>query len=125
MASFEVRCDPVAPQLLDIDHQLITLDECGLPGSTFRYSVDYYDGDGDVTPSGTRVFVDIVWSAGGTESYESDGAFNSVTGNGFTGAVQAYNCLEHGSSSYADVTVTIWDASGRASNPQTTRVPRP
>lgn len=125
VASFEVRCDPVAPQLLDIDHQLITLDECGLPGSTFRYSVDYYDGDGDVTPSGTRVFVDIVWSAGGTQSYESDGAFNSVTGNGFTGAVQAYNCLEHGSSSYADVTVTIWDASGRASNPQTTRVPRP
>jgi len=97
----------------------------GFPVGSHNVLLQGIDGDGDVTPSGTRVFVDIVWSAGGTQSYESDGAFNSVTGNGFTGAVQAYNCLEHGSSSYADVTVTIWDASGRASNPQTTRVPRP
>ena len=111
---------------MGIDNQLVTLNQCGIPNtSTFQYSVDYSDGDGDVTPSDTRVFVEIRWSNGGTQSYESESQFNNVSGDGFTGAVQALNCLSFGSATYADVTMTIWDASGRASNPLTTRIPKP
>ena len=123
---FNVSCPPAAPQLLDIDNQLITLNQCGLPNtSTFRYSVDYYDGDGDITPSETRVFIDIRWSNGTTQSYESERVFNNISGDGFTGAVQALNCISFGSATYADVTMTIWDASSSPSNALTTRVPKP
>lgn len=123
---FDVSCPPAAPQLLDIDNQLITLNQCGIPNtSTFRYSVDYYDGDGDITPSGTRVFIDIRWSNGTTQSYESERIYNNISGDGFTGAVQALNCISFGSATYADVTMTIWDASDRPSNALTTRVAKP
>jgi hypothetical protein len=126
--TFNVRCPPVAPQLLDIDNQLITLNVCGIPNmSTFRYSVDYYDGDGDITPNETRVFIDIRWSDGATQSYESERQFNNISSNdgGFTGAVQALNCLSFGAATYADVTMTVRDANGNDSNPLTTRVPKP
>ena len=123
---FDVSCQPYAPQLLDIDNQLITLNQCGIPNaSTFRYSVDYYDGDGDITPSATRVFIDIRWSNGTTQSYESERQFNNISGDGFTGAVQALNCISFGIATYADVTMTIWDAASRPSNALTTRVAKP
>lgn len=114
------------PTLTDIEASLIDLNECGIVGtSTFRYTVDYSDPDGDVTPAGTRVMVDLVWSNGVTQSYESLSQFNSITGDGFNGSVQAYNCLSFGNASWVAVSIAIEDADENLSNSLTTRIDKP
>jgi hypothetical protein len=116
---------PNAPVLTGIETALITLNECGLPGSTFEYKVDYTDPDGDVTSDGTRVFVYGLFSNGPTFSYESPSYVNIVSGNGSTGSVSAFNCLQFGPASWADITITIHDAIGHVSNSMTVRLPKP
>lgn len=116
---------PNAPVLTGIETALITLNECGLPGSTFEYKVDYTDPDGDVTSDGTRVFVYGLFSNGPAFSYESPGPFNIVSGNGFTGSVSAFNCLQFGPAIWVDITITIHDAIGHVSNSLTVRLPKP
>jgi plastocyanin len=110
------------PTLTDISHMFVS-STCGISGTSwYRYTVDYLDADGDVTPSGTRVFVGLQFSNGTTDGYESERQFNTVTGDGFSGQVHADNCLGLGTASWADVTITIEDAGGNLSNPLTTRV---
>jgi len=129
------QCDnPDAPLLSNIQQTLITLNECGLPGlSTFEYRVDFTDRNGDVPfeeyrevlAGGARVFVGIEFSNGPTDSYESLSYFNQVTGNGSAGSVGALNCLQFGPAEWADITITIHDASGNVSNSLTVPIPKP
>jgi hypothetical protein len=115
-----------APVISAIGHELITLNQCGLPdSSTFRYSVDYWDPDGDITAAATRVFVNVQLSDGSATFYESDSQFNTVTGDGFAGTVSADNCLSFGAATWAHVIVSIVDAAGHESNAPTTVINKP
>lgn len=118
-------CTADRPILTSIEQALITLNACGLPGSTFEYTVEYSDPDGDVTAAGVRVFVALVFSTGDTQSYESLGPFNTVTGDGFTGSVSVRNCVQFGNATWVAVSVTIEDASGNLSNSLTIRIDKP
>ena len=117
-----LQCLPSSPRLLDLAIDLMAPGQCGVPNTSwYRYTVTYEDQDGDVTWPETRVFVDLAFSNGYTDSYESASQYNSVLGDGFTGTILADNCLAFGSSSWVDVTITIVDALGFASDPITRR----
>ena len=87
----------------------------------FVYRADYVDLTGDVS-SNAVVRVNLRFSDGGTDAYISDPFFNTITGDGFSGTVTADNCLNPGSSSWVDVTLTIQDDAGNQSNPVTRRL---
>ena len=92
----------------------------GYTGSSYYYRAEYVDLTGDVSNSAV-VRVDLQFSNGGTDSYVSDPFFNTITGDGFSGTVTAFNCLSFGSSNWVDVTLTIQDDAGNQSNPVTSR----
>ena len=91
--------------------ELVNPGACGMPNtSTYLYQADYSDPDGDVD-SDIQAQVHLQWSTGGTTTYTSDPVYNTITGDGYTGMVSLSNCLEFGSASWVDVTLTIWDES--------------
>lgn len=111
----------VGSTLSDLSAQLIQLNSCGIPGTSYyRYLATYHDPNGDVTPATFRVFIAL----DGVE-YESDRAFNAVSGDGFHGMVAADNCLAFNGASEGTIGMRIVDTAGNSSNTATVVVQRP
>lgn len=112
-----------SPPVLD-DPVLDNLDvnQCAdprYPGhTTYSYTVSYSDPDGDVTPSGTRVFLswrDGLGTMGGPIEIPDDHVL--LSGDGSTGTIVVEFCLLFRAADWMAISMVVWDAAENASDP--------
>ncbi len=103
---------------------------CTLPAGTgtwFTIRFDFEDREGDVGASLSTVNVTYRFSTGATGSYSHPPGddFISYSGTGYAGTVRTDPCYRFGTATYVDVTLTLVDGGGHASNTVTVRMDRP
>ena len=120
-------CVQSAPSLANPSNYYLEINDCvAAPGATtFWYTVNYSDPDGDVTPGGTRVFLTSRDDAGGGASTPVENTNFNVTGDGSGGTIVVEICLLFRNASWVAVTMVVWDAAENVSAPIETVINRP
>jgi hypothetical protein len=97
------------------------------PGfTTYSYSVSYSDPDGDVTPSGTRVFLLSRDDSGFQgDLIEIPGNELNMSGDGSTGVIVVEFCILFRAANWIAMSMVVWDAAENASDPIETITVRP
>lgn len=119
---------PVGPTLMNpsVSGPLGSCDPGGgLTGSVFIVSSDYTDPDGDVLVNQARVWVTIGFPSGLSTSQEVALGPTNISGNGFTGAINAALCIDFSSDPNVAVTLVLIDAAGLEGSPVTVQIDRP
>jgi subtilase family serine protease len=103
---------------------------CTLPagtGSWFTIQFDFEDREGDVGAGISTVNVSYRFSTGTTGSYSHPPGdpYISYSGTGYAGTVRTDPCYRFGSATYVDVTLTLVDGGGHASNSVSVRMAKP
>jgi hypothetical protein len=88
--------------------------------------VSYSDPDGDVTPSGTRVFLSSRDDSGFQgDLIEIPGNELNVSGDGSTGVIVVEFCILFRAANWIAMSMVVWDAAENASDPIETITVRP
>ena len=97
----------------------------GLTGSVFLVASDYTDADGDVIVNQARVQVIIDFPSGSSTSQEIPLGSTNISGDGFSGAINAPLCIDFSSDPDVTVTLILIDAAGLAGSPVSVHINRP
>jgi len=121
----------LAPATWNPRYSVSGVNTCSLPGvgtgSWFTIRFDFEDREGDVGASLSTVNVSYRFSTGTTGSYghPPGDPYISYSGTGYAGTVRTDPCYVFGNATYVDVTLTLVDGGGHASNTVTVRMTRP
>jgi len=120
----------LSPATWNPRYSVAGVNACTLPagtGSWFTIRFDFEDREGDVGSSLSTVNVSYRFSTGATGSYSHPPGdpYISYSGTGYAGTVRTDPCYRFGTATYVDVTLTLVDGGGHASNSVTVRMDRP
>lgn len=120
-------CVQSAPALSNPNNYYLDINQCAAaPGATtFWYTVNYSDPDGDVVPGGARVFLTSRDDAGGGTSTPAENTNFDVTGDGSGGTIVVEFCLLFRNATWVAVSMVVWDAAENASDPIETVIYKP
>lgn len=122
--------EPSAPTTLsNAGYSLVILNECtksdgGLPYSTFNLSFDYSDANGDANQAaGATLAVDYEFVGG--NKFQVDQTASLAGADGFSGSIEFDQCIRFDDRSQLNVTFTLTDGDGNASDGLLLSITRP